>query len=125
MLLQSKVPPEERWEQIPAVAVESQAARSPLLLLIPTNQTLPLMLSQVVAFPLSPLPLSHPLVFLSADGWAGSLPTASPGLVPPLHWLDHGEHMWELSQGQSRQAGETKLGLPSSPLAAGDASLLE
>lgn len=31
------------------------------LLVLPTNQTLPLMLCQAVAFPLSPLPLSHPL----------------------------------------------------------------
>lgn len=54
---------------------------------------------------LSSLPLSHPLVFLSADGWAGSPPTAPPGLVHPLQWCGHGGHVWELSQAQGRQLG--------------------
>lgn len=61
-------------------------------------------------FPSAPQPPPCCL-FLNPDGWAGSLPTASPGLVPPLHRRDHGEHVWELSWGQGRQAGETRLDL--------------
>lgn len=77
-----------------------------------TKETLPLMLCQAVAFPLSPLPLSHPFAVCS------SMLTAAqghcqqpPGLVPPSHWCDREEHVWELSQGQARQAGETRVSL--------------
>lgn len=86
VLLQSKVPPKERWEQIPAVVVESQAACSPLFLL-PTNQTLPRCCVQWCPSPFPLCPSASPCcLLLSADGWAGSLPAASPGLVPPLPW---------------------------------------
>lgn len=105
VLLQSKVPPEERWEQIPAAAVECQAARSPLLLLLPTNQgdSAP---DAVSSGGLPPLPFSHPFAVCSSMLMAGQGHCQQPpGLVLPSHWCDHGEHVWSSPRDRAGRLG--------------------
>lgn len=76
-----------------------------------TKETLPLMLCQAVAFPLSPLPLSHPFAVCSSMLTAGQGHCQPPpGLVPPSHWCDRGS-----TCGSSPRDRAGRLGRPGSP----------
>lgn len=115
VLLQRKVPPEERWEQIPAVAVEHQAARSPLLLLPPNQRDSPP--NAVSSGGLPPSPYTPPpqpppcCLSLAADAWRWLCCLGRALQAAPSTRETVGSMCGGCPGEQGRQAGEDRVSL--------------